>query len=329
MASVQRTPPKSQNINLTQTRSEPDISSAIDSDEYVTNRNNKRPRCEHSPQGQLNIQDLLDSGDRSQNARITKMLSDQSALISKLVTDITEIKTQNLKIQESNAEIRKTNIKIEQSMSFMNDTFEELRKEVEELKKVRQEQRGYIENLEKKILDLQYKSRSSGIEIRNIPQFENETTADIIKTVCSMGLSVGVPIPETELRDVYRLPGKPSTDMAPHTSRPIIVEFTTVRTKQTILSAIRTYNNSRKSKEDKLNTSLIGVPGTRQAVYVAEQLPHSSKKLFFLAREFAKKNSYKFCWISNGNIFLRKQTGDRQLLIKSEKCIEDLVSKNM
>lgn len=324
MAGLQRTPPQTTNITLAQTQSEPDISSAIEISDYVTSRN-KRPRHEHSPRGQQDVEDLLANWKRDQDTRITKMLEDQTTFMSKLVTDISEIKAQNTKIQASNAEICKTNAEIERSMSFINQQFEDLKKEVEDLKKERQEQRGYIESLERKILDLQYKSRSSGIEIRNVPQSDGETTAGLIKTVCNIGQLGGISISETEVRDIYRLPGKNTKGMAAPTTRPIIAEFTTVQTKHNVLSAIRSYNN-KKSKDNKLNTELIGIPGKRQAVYVDEQLSSSSKKLFYLAREFAKKNGYSFCWVSNGNIFLRKQTGDKQLLINSEKCLLDLTS---
>lgn len=327
MAGVQRTPPKNPKtpiINLAQTQSEPDLNSAIEISDYVTSRN-KRPRHEHSPQGQQGVKDLFSNWERDQDVRITKMLEDQTTIMSRLVNDVSEIKSQNIKIQKSNAEIHKTNAEIERSVSFMNQQIEELKKEVEDLKREKQEQRRYVESLEKKIIDLQYQSRSSGIEIRNIPQAEEETTTDLIKTVCSIGKLVGIPIPETGLRDVHRLPGRNNKDMAAPTTRPIVAEFKTVQMKQTLLSAIRSYNKT-KSKENKLNTELIGIPGKRQAVYVAEQLSLSSKKLFYLTREFAKKNSYTFCWVSNGSIFLRKQTGDKQLLIGSEKCLHDLTN---
>ncbi|KAJ8704375.1 hypothetical protein PYW08_013099 [Mythimna loreyi] len=208
----------------------------------------------------------------------------------------------------------------------MNQQFEELKKEVEKLKRERQEQRCYIEGLEKKTTDLQYKSRSSGIEIRNIPHTDNETAPGLIKTVCSIGKQAGMSISETEFRDIYRLPGKNTKGTTAPTTRPIIAEFTIMQTKQNVLSAIRSYN-SKKTKVNKLNTELIGIPGRIQAVYVAEQLYSATKHLFYLAREFAKKNEFAYCWVSNGNVFLRKQTGDKQLLIKSEKCLQDHISK--
>lgn len=71
MASAQKTPPKTPKTPLTQlaqTQSEPDLNSAIEID-YVTNRN-KRPRQEHSPQGQQEVRDLLFNWKRDQDAHI-------------------------------------------------------------------------------------------------------------------------------------------------------------------------------------------------------------------------------------------------------------------
>lgn len=199
-----------------------------------------------------------------------------------------------------------------------------MKMEVETLRKERREQQMYIENLEQKILDLQHKSRSSGIELRNIPQVSTESSSSLIKTMFYIGTTVGVRIGETELRDIYRLPGKSTTSSSP---RPIIAEFTTVQTKQMLLSAVRKYNKGR-GRDDKLNTVGIGMPGERHPVYISEHLPASAKKLFYQAREFAKKKSFKFCWISNGNIFLRK-IGEKQILVSSEKCLSLLESQNL
>ncbi|XP_047039698.1 uncharacterized protein LOC124644411 [Helicoverpa zea] len=326
MANVQRTPPKttkSQNTNLSQsqTQSEPDINSALMMSDYVnTNRNNKRPRQDNSPRSSQESHINPEQRKDNQSDTITKLLRDQTEIISKLSTDIGEIKTQNSQIHSSNVELRKSNEEIVKSMVFINKQFEDLKKEVEDLRKERQEQKQYIEQLESKVLDLQYKSRSSGIEIRNIPLLSKESSASLLNTVCSIGETVGIDISETEVRDIYRIPGKPS---AHDTIRPIIAEFSSVQKKEVFVSAVRSFNKN-KNKDEKLNTSIIGIPGESQPVYVAEHLPPNTKKLFYMARNFAKNNAYKYCWISNGNIFLRKLEGDKQILIRTEKCLNDV-----
>lgn len=271
------------------------------------------------------MQQQIDIDKEVQDNTIAKMLTDQNMILTKLSADIDEIKTQNAQMQLTNAEIRKANEEIVTSMGFLNNKFEDLKKEVEELRKERLELGQYIGTLEKKVQDLQRMTRSAGIEIRNLPQPSNESTTGLAKTVCNIGEAVGLHISESELRDVYRLPGKsPATSTSP---RPIIVEFTTVQKKQTLISAVRSYNKD-KGKDDKMNTSIIGISGPRHPVYIADHLPLSTKKLFYQAREFAKTNGYKFCWISNENIFLRKLEGDKQILIHSEKSLHDVKNTN-
>lgn len=319
MATVQRTPPKTP---LPQTQSEPDINSAIEKSDYVNVNRTKRRRNGNSPQSgaNLSLQALYEN-----NQDISRTLEEQTSIMTKLLTDIGEIKSQNNQIKETNSQIHRANEEIIQSMTFMNKQFEEMKKEIEDLRKDRQLQQNYIEHLEKRIIDIQHMTRSSGIEIRNIPQDNNETTSSLIKTVCKIGEVVGLPIPETNLRDIYRLPGKSTGSSIP---RPIIAQFSTVQTKQSLLSAVRSYNKE-KGKEDKINTGVIGIPGKYQPVYIAEQLPASTKKLFYQTREFAKNKGYQFCWITNGNIFLRKIEGDKQILIHSEKCLQDLSNKHI
>ncbi|XP_063891880.1 uncharacterized protein LOC135117215 [Helicoverpa armigera] len=256
MASVQRTPPKTSkaqtsSLSQTQTQSEPDVNTASSGNEYVNTARNKRYRKANSPQGP-------DSEYYELDYDISSKLAEHTALMTKLLSDIGEVKAQNNLLQETNTKIRKTNEEIVLSMTFFNKQFEDLKKEVEDLRKERHEQQGYIENLEKKLLDLQQRSRSSGIEIRNIPLGPTETCTSLKKTVCKISEVLGVPIPESGIRDIYRLPGKSTTNSS--TPRPIIAEFTTVQAKQSLISAARLFNKN-KGKEEKINTAIIGLPG--------------------------------------------------------------------
>ncbi|PZC82791.1 hypothetical protein B5X24_HaOG209576 [Helicoverpa armigera] len=335
MATTQRTPPKTtrspaSNIIKSQTRSEPDITTACD---FVNKNRYKRARHGDSPEGttvdtdtssqEPEIQDILDKWKKEQDARVAELLADQKKFMAQLSSDIRDIKTQNSKIQASNSEISKSNVGIVQSIEFFNKKFEDLKMEVELLRKERREQQTYIECLEQRIVDLQHKSRSSAIELRNIPQATAESSTTLTKTVCQAGAAVGVHINESELRDIYRLPNKSATSTSP---RPIVAEFTTVQTKQTLLSAVRAFNKGR-GKDDKLNTTVMGLSGDRLPVYISDHLPACTKKLFYQAREFAAKYSFKYCWIANGNIFLRKIDGDKQILIRSAKCLSPPVNQ--
>lgn len=321
MSKIKRTPPNSPLVSLnTQTQSEPDINSAVAMSGFVNTTRNKRLRNDNSPQGGLYYQI---SQDDVQEPSFSKTLAEQTVLMSKLMSDVAEIKCQNTAIQATNAAIKKSNEEIFQSISFLNTKFEDMKKEIEELKKSRDAQQRHIEHLDKKIIDLQLKSRSSGIEIRNVPYTDTEDRASLSKTVIKISEVLGTTISNTNIRDVYRLPGKPTNTNSP---RPIVAEFAAVSTKQTIVAAVRSFNNG-KAKDQKLNTSHIGLPGKTQPIFIAEQLPLSTRKLYHLAREFASKHAYRFCWVSNGNIFLRKLEGEKHILVSSDQSLQDLEAK--
>lgn len=321
--SLQRTPPAAPSTPVGHSQSESDLDALQFSEcSFVNTSRNTRPRAVQIQSPNYGEQDLkqevlelLKNWKSDFDTKLNEICSKQNFLVSKLTTEISELKSQTAKIKETNDEIAA-------SMVFINKQYEDIKSGLEKLQKERQEHRQCLEKLERKVQDLQFKSRSSCIEIRNIPIKDKETTEDLAKTVCNIGLTVGTSITSSDIRDVYRQPGKPGS------TRPVIAEFQTVQLKSTTLSSVRTFNTSKKTVYEKLNTEHINIPGMRQPVFVADYLPPSSKKLFHLSREFAKQNGFSYCWSSNGNVFLRKAQGEKQILISSEICLENL-KKNM
>lgn len=321
--SVQRSPSSTEKT-ISHTQSESDLTTAAHLSDtpysYVnTKRNIKRSRPNEpgSPEHGVHqdfkqeIMSLLNNWKTELDAKLSEMFLKQNNLISQLCTDISELKLQNSSMQKAYEEIDK-------SMKFMNLQYEDIKSEVENLQKERLLERKCIENLERKVQDFHFKSRSSTVEIRNVPQVDNETSAELTNVVCKISQVIGSATSSLELRDIYRIPGKPNT------IRPIVAEFHTVQTKQKMLAAVRVFNSKKTLPEDKLHSELLNIPGKRLPVYIGEHLPASSKKLFYLSKEFAKQNDYKYCWTTNGNIFLRKVQGDKQLHVSSEQVLLDL-----
>lgn len=257
------------------------------------------------------IKDLLRIWKEEQVSNISAMLTEQTALMKGLISDVTKLKTQN-------EEIKKANEEIKSSIAFINDKYEEIKGEVEALKKEKQLQKTYIEQLENKITDLHHRSRTSCIEIRNVPCNEGETSTDLQNLICNVGKIAQLPVKKSDIRDVYRTGGKQSKQ------RTVIAEMATVQQKNSLISNVRDFNKSQKINANKMNTELLGIPGKCQPVYISEHLPLNSKKLFYAARTFAKEHSYKYCWVTNGNIYLRKNDGDKQILVTSESSLNEL-----
>ncbi|KAJ2948124.1 hypothetical protein O0L34_g9925 [Tuta absoluta] len=326
---TRRTPPPAAPSNLMHVLSDPNMS-LTSMDNINIGTRFKRARNDSSPSSSPNASnsDATQQQQQKSNDDIKQMLTDwkisqdlflekltldanaQKSSIKRLVADIAEVKQQNQTIQQTNNDIQT-------SLKFINDQYEDMKKQVQALHKESQQKTDYIISLEKKINDIQQNTRTSSVEIRNIPYKDNEKTTDLLKVVANVASAVDVQLSPTNIRDVYRLPGKPGT------TKPIVAEFSTVQTKQNLLSATRKFNKNRNAT-DKLNTEAVGIPGPKNPIYVAEYLPGSTRKLFYLTKEFAKLNNYKFYWASNGNVFLRKNEGDRQILVKSEKMLLEL-----
>ncbi|KAJ8734551.1 hypothetical protein PYW08_013801 [Mythimna loreyi] len=337
MPRVQRSPPAPQTItskaNITQSMSDSNIPRMILTDpsddiNITTRHNNKRPRTTGSPNSspdgspccppgteleafKKEIQAMLKNWKSDQEAYLTKICNEQTSSLNKLVADMIELKRQNQVIQKSNAEIEK-------SVSFISKQYDDIIKKVELLQKENQTYKDSILALETKLQDQQRLSRPSTIEIRNVPCVKDEAASDLSGITIKVGSIIDLQLQKSDFRDVYRLPGKPDT------IRPIVVEFTSVELKNRLITASRNFNKTHKGDDCRLSTQSIGFAGEKRPIFISEHLPGSSRKLFFTAKEFAKLNKYDFCWSSNGNIFLRKATGEKQILVRSDQTLRDL-----
>lgn len=94
--------------------------------------------------------------------------SSQEALFNKKVLDVNEIKSQNCQIQKSNLDIEK-------SLESIKLNYECVILKIEKLENERQQYFSYIEKLEMRIECLEFGSRSSSMELRNLPPKEKES----------------------------------------------------------------------------------------------------------------------------------------------------------
>ena len=96
----------------------------------------------------------------------------------------------------------------------------------------------------------------------------------------------------------------------------ILVKFLSKRKRNELLRASKV-----KSKKTKLTTSDIGFPGECKNIYIDENLTSYRSFLFRSARRSKEVNHYKYVWIRNGNVYMRKDENNPVLLIKSPECI--------
>ncbi|CAH2215467.1 jg12315 [Pararge aegeria aegeria] len=240
----------------------------------------------------------------------------QNKRLETLENHIMEVKQQNVAIQSSNQDI-------EQSLKFMSDEIRSLQGKIGSIEKDRKNLSLHLMRLEDKIDDIDKRTIKTCVEIRNVPKQSRETKDMLYLYVDSLSKCITKSeINKVEVRDVYRLPSKKSDAKC----STIIVEFSNTLYKNHILNAAKKFN---REYSEKLNTLNLGLPGTRQPIYISEQLTAKTKRLLFLARDFAKSAQFAHCWTTNGNVYLRKKEGTPYIFVKNEERLSDIIKKNI
>ena len=231
-------------------------------------------------------------------------------------TDITETLFSDIKLIKQNiGELRQYNKDIGKTTEFLHEEQVDLKKKIITLEKDKENLTKTVEEISMQLNNLQTKMRSNCLEIRNIPRSENE---NLKKLFFSISCVLNSGITEDAVREIHRQPGKHDH------LKPIIVEFNNSLTKDILIKSFKSYNAN--NKGNRLNTNTIGMPGSRSPIFISEHYSDKVKKMFFLARELKKAQNYKFCWISNGRVFIRKSEGEPHILLRSENHIRELHS---
>lgn len=294
---LNRTPPLSTHApttsNIARTLSEPHISGdSVAISEFLDSstpklafRNIKRKRSESDGDFNYFITEL--------RQMFHDLKAEQSSKIDKLCSAIEDMRS---------------------SVSFLADKYESLLSKCDKLESERNDDLKYIQLLEDKIESLECHSRSTCAEIRNIPVNAGETKDQLINTVVNTGKALNVDIQRHEIKDVFRIRTKTPNN------KTLIVNFSSVIMKEKLISAHRKFNRGK----TKLTTEHLKIGGVSKPIFISENLTFKMKRIFFLARDYAKSNGFAFCWVSHGKIYIRKREGDPLIRIASESDLTKL-----
>ncbi|KAJ8726708.1 hypothetical protein PYW08_015105 [Mythimna loreyi] len=194
------------------------------------------------------------------------------------------------------------------TFDMMSEKLNNLTSRVEHLESERGESMSYIATLETKIENMEQGSRSTCLEIRNIPVEKTENKTTLLKTVLHTSKIIKCEMNSYDIKDIFRIKSK---DPAHKT---MIVNFTTVLRKEEFLEKYRKHNMN----SFKLTTEHLKIGGPAKPIFISENLSSRNKRLFFLARGVANTNNYKFCWVKHGKIFVREKEGSKHIHVKTE-----------
>lgn len=212
----------------------------------------------------------------------------------------------------------------QESLEFMNVKFEEMKAGYEEktalihdLKRENEFLNSTIRDISARLNTVELHMRDSNLEINGIPEHRSE---NLVNTVVQLSKIVESPLSDNDIQYATRVAKMSNDNDRP---RPVIVKLRTARLRDNILAATTKFN--RKTSDDKLSTQHLGLGGPRKPVFVAEHLTPANKSLHAAARKKAKEMSYKFVWVRNGRIFVRRDVECQSIVIRNLESLNLIV----
>ncbi|XP_041986242.1 uncharacterized protein LOC121738331 [Aricia agestis] len=227
----------------------------------------------------------------------TKMKEEQEKSFAMILDTVNAIKDQNKEIS--------------QAIDFFSSKYDDLIARINTLEDEKTQYQKQIQSLEYKLDIMDRRKVASCIELRNVPFKKPETKEELLSLTKKIGDTVNINIEQSDIRDIYRF-NKNST---------INIQFTSIIKKDNFLKAVHIFNQKNK---EKLNTTHLQISGAPLPVYISQKLTYRDYKVFAETRKFAKNNDFRFCWTSNGKIYLRKTEGATLIHIKSEDDLSKL-----
>lgn len=315
MPRIMYSPPKSSpNAQaLQETQSEPDISKAGTTSMPLYDTGDK---CNITmrPGKRFRGDDAYSEDDKFEELKnmLACWKTEQDKLLNKLVSEVAELKQQNIAIQ-------KTNLEIEKSITFLNNNYEDIKTRLEIVEK---KQHGYescirditassgsetVARLEAKIESMEQQARQCNIEICNLPEKRNENLLNIFE---SIGKAVNYPVLQNDIVSIHRVPHAQQRDGKP---KNIVVKLRSKIIKDNLMSAYR--------KVKSIKSDQVGISGAAVPLYLNEHLTLRNKTLFRKTREAARKTGFKYVWIKNATILVRERDGSSAFSVRCEDDI--------
>lgn len=210
------------------------------------------------------------------------------------------------------------------SVNFMSSEFDDMKKSTvtcqNEMRLIKKENdclRNELNNLSRKLTQIDQLSRASNMEIQCVPEHRSENILNIVK---KLGNTVKMPIKDSDVLFCSRIAKQNQESTRPRT---ILVKLNSPRTRDSILSAVMTYN--KQNAQQKLNSSDLGFgPNEKTAVFVTENLSPENKNLHSAARHRAKELKYKFVWVRGGRIYMRKTESSEMIYVRNIDTLNKL-----
>lgn len=221
----------------------------------------------------------------------------------------------------------------EKKMDNMIGKFDDLKKNYEEVlakqEKLEQENTNLRQSItqikelyEDKNDMLENRTRNSNIEIKNMPETAKE---DVVKIVELIGKAVGLQdIKEGDIQVAHRV--DPFNKDKNKGQRAIVVHMGSRYLRNKWLKQYKIFNSPNSDGQRKVLTAKCinkNLPDT--PIYLNEHITGKRKNLLNATKAFAKENHFKYVWVKDAFILIKKEEEDKKVLkISTMNELEEL-----
>ncbi|VVD05009.1 unnamed protein product [Leptidea sinapis] len=202
--------------------------------------------------------------------------------------ELAEAKKEILSLKNDNSDLRN---KAEQEISFLKSTVTQLHLQ--------------IGSRDQDLLQ-------NDLEITGVTELDNENLTHIVMVASK---KIGVDLSESDLNGVLRV-GPKIIQKSPsivNKHRPIVVKLVRKHKRDALLKAAKERKN--------LSTEDI-IQGAPSKIFLNERLTKENRRLFREARIRAKDKDFKYCWVRNGGIYVRKDNGKPAIKISYSEDLD-------
>lgn len=226
-------------------------------------------------------------------------------------------------VNEKFSIITKQITEFQESLVFFNNQLDDMKRQCDEHTSIIEALNGKYSHLHTTFnmistrlnLAEQY-LRESNIEINGIPEHRNENLPNCL---LQLAKTVNAPLDDGDILHVTRVA---KLDKQNNRPRAVVAKLRSPRQRDVLLAAI--YNFNKKNPTSKLSTGHLGYAGERSPVFVAEHLTPANKQLHAETRQRAKEYNYKFTWVRNGRIYVRKDENTQAILIRCSESLKKI-----
>lgn len=156
-------------------------------------------------------------------------------------------------------------------------------------------------------------------DISNVPETRGE---NVMHLVLSCAAKVGVKLEERDVVSCSRVgPVRAvASDAVSPRPRAIAVKLARRALRDALLKAARVRRTP--------DTQGIGLSGDPHRFYINERLTRENRRLFYMARETAKDQKWKYVWTRDGRIYVRKGQDEARHQIRCEADLEKTFGKS-